>query len=104
MSENVEASAYKRIVERRKDKKVVRIFDGGQWEHVNRLTPLQFFICQTCPEVAAEGDDRLETEMVNVVGLSQRFWDVQNGILAQPFTKIATGKYLTLSQKIKLQL
>lgn len=87
VSEIIEPAACQRNVQLRKDKTIVRIVGGDQWDNVNRLEPLQLFIGQTCLKASADDDEQLDTEKFQVVGTRQSIWDCKKGMLAQPFTR-----------------
>lgn len=87
VSDNMEAAACQQKIQRRKDGTLVRVLGGGQWDTVNRSKPLTLFIGQSCTKAAAQDYDRLQTEQVNVVSISQSAWDSQNEMFSETFAQ-----------------
>lgn len=61
----------KKNVQRRNYKtNIVRIVGQEQSENAKRSAPLFLFFGQTCPKAPADDDERLSSEMANVVATS----------------------------------
>lgn len=59
MSENFEAPACQKNMKLLNGNNIVSIIGGSQWDNVDRITTLNFFIGQTCMKGASEDDERL---------------------------------------------
>ena len=87
VSDDMEVVACQQKIQRRKEGTIVRVLGGGQWDKVNRSTPLTLFIGQTCAKAAAQDNERLQSEQVKVVCIGESIWDSQNDMFAETFTQ-----------------
>lgn len=85
VTDKIEAAACKKHVQIRKHKTIVRVVGGAKWDNAKRSTPVHLFIVQTCPRAAADDDERLDSEKVNVFTTPQNVWDCENSLFTEPF-------------------